>query len=650
MDMQKLQMEAQGVRGALLECMERAEALDTKGGGRLASAHFRDAKAALRKRDFNVVVCGEVKRGKSSLINALIGQDVLPTGVRETTSQVFRINNLPSGKAWYELVFEDGARDRIQQAELARFGSQTAAEAENEPLLRGRKLKWIELNVRPAWLPSGVHLVDTPGLGALYARHSEITREFIQEADAVVYVLDSDQPLMQTDRRFLEEVYAITPHVLFAQTKIDMKDEAEWRALLKRNVELLRTVAGKNADAPRIFPVSGRLMREADAATNEQMRQELMEDSGLRPFMAALQMLIFRATGWTHCAWAAAETMRLADAAGKRMGEQMAMLQARTEEERKALKKNKLELHGKFQKDWAEHGGRRAAFRKELETILAAVKQEAAFLTANGKPLRKKLMAEIDELSSRDTVEAYAAAFPDHLKHCFNDAWRAVLLNAQEQIAKLSSQFRMRLDDEELMSLDFAKPKIRQASMWDRIKTVNIDAMVGGGLAAILATGVGMIGLTTLVAVVGTPLILLGGAIGGFLGFKKIAGVHLDQAKNELRQQVSGLLDEYRNVLCSPNIQEGRNTSVVEQFVESLREQVEGATQQEYESMRQQLQEEEEQLEEQSQKQGKQGEQELARLESVRKQWQGIRDEGMPLVERLKRMQTQLEQVGVAEA
>ena len=93
----------------------------------------------------------------------------LPTGVKETTSQVFRITNNPTES--FSLVFTDGTNEKIARDQLSRFGSQVDADLLGEPIFKNRQLDYIQVNVPIEFLPVGVSIVDTPGLGALYKSH-----------------------------------------------------------------------------------------------------------------------------------------------------------------------------------------------------------------------------------------------------------------------------------------------------------------------------------------------------------------------------------------------------------------------------------------------------------------------------------------------
>ena len=151
--------------GATGACCELAG-----GGGRRGSALAARAERVakrLAEGRFHVMVVGEFKRGKSTLVNALLGVEVLPTGV------------LPLTAVMTEVVHGDEARSRrgfdgvsfgIGLDELADY----VTEAGNPGNERG--VERVEVRVPASVLASGVVLVDTPGLGSIHLHNTEVGR------------------------------------------------------------------------------------------------------------------------------------------------------------------------------------------------------------------------------------------------------------------------------------------------------------------------------------------------------------------------------------------------------------------------------------------------------------------------------------------
>ena len=91
---------------------------------------FYIAKELLTKGEFNLAVCGKVKNGKSSLINALIGKELLPVCNDVATSRVFKITAAKEEK--FYVVYANGNKKEIEHKDLALYGSQAVIDKKGE--------------------------------------------------------------------------------------------------------------------------------------------------------------------------------------------------------------------------------------------------------------------------------------------------------------------------------------------------------------------------------------------------------------------------------------------------------------------------------------------------------------------------------------
>ncbi|MCA9634772.1 MAG: dynamin family protein, partial [Myxococcales bacterium] len=166
-----------------------ADELGLAAAGRaiLLDTHRRLDQATLR-----ILVIGEIKHGKSSLINALVGEKILPTGVTPTTGAVVRLHH---GEATERrLIHPDG---RIEGLSDERFAA----------LARGRER--AEGVVDATWsgdqLPVEAELIDTPGVNDINRLRSLLSRGELPGADVLVLVLDATQALSRSELGFLRD-------------------------------------------------------------------------------------------------------------------------------------------------------------------------------------------------------------------------------------------------------------------------------------------------------------------------------------------------------------------------------------------------------------------------------------------------------------
>ena len=153
-------------------------------------------KDILSRRDdpFTLVICGEFKRGKSSLINALLGEDVTPVNV---TAETVTLNRVSYGPHSNEAVLSGGKHLRLSDEEMQRD------HLENLMRQSGFSFRQIELQRPNEFLKKAV-VVDTPGLGDSMQDFTEMVEEALAQADAVVYVFSVNYPLSQTEQLFLK--------------------------------------------------------------------------------------------------------------------------------------------------------------------------------------------------------------------------------------------------------------------------------------------------------------------------------------------------------------------------------------------------------------------------------------------------------------
>jgi small GTP-binding protein len=214
---------------ALLEQQRRAltalrDALE-RFGADVAPGDARTLEDTITHLDelFLLVIAGEFNSGKSSFINALLGEKVLAEGVTPTT-------------------------DRIT---LLRYGSEPAEKPLEEFLLE---------RDFPADVLQRLTIVDTPGTNAIIRRHEELTRDFIPRADLVLFITSADRPFTESERAFLAAIQEWGKKIVVVLNKVDLLDEQQTAEVVTFIRENARDLLGFT---PEIFPVSARLAQQA---------------------------------------------------------------------------------------------------------------------------------------------------------------------------------------------------------------------------------------------------------------------------------------------------------------------------------------------------------------------------------------------------
>ena len=175
-----------------------------------------------------VVVCGEFKRGKSSLINALLGEDVVTTNI---TTETITTNRISYGAHANEIILSGGRRVRLTDDELKK---DALAKILSELPERATRL---ELR-RPIDVLKEMTIIDTPGLGDAMQDYAEDVSEALQQADAVIYVFSVAYPLSVQEKVFIKS--AIKPQrytdLFIVGNSADMIESPEDCARVKNTV------------------------------------------------------------------------------------------------------------------------------------------------------------------------------------------------------------------------------------------------------------------------------------------------------------------------------------------------------------------------------------------------------------------------------
>jgi GTP-binding protein EngB required for normal cell division len=173
----------------------------------------------------DVAILGQFKAGKSSFVNSLIGQDVLPVGVIPVTTVISRLQFGEQERA--TVSFFDGTRKEIPIAELDEY----TAEAKNPSNQKSVEMVDIELPALADY--AGLRLVDTPGLGSVFKAHMEVSANWLPEVGAAVLAVSADRPLSENDLQLIRELTQYTPRIILLLTKADLLSPSQQDEVVK---------------------------------------------------------------------------------------------------------------------------------------------------------------------------------------------------------------------------------------------------------------------------------------------------------------------------------------------------------------------------------------------------------------------------------
>jgi ribosome biogenesis GTPase A len=205
---------------ALAQLVHQVADVLRRAGNESHAAVAHELLVKLAEDRFTLAVVGQFKRGKSSLINAIVGREILPTGVLPLTSAI--------------TILRYGARERLivhftgfhltQEAALTALPEFVTQDGNPSNHKRVQAV-YVELPVR--FLRRGLEFVDTPGIGSAIEANTVTTCNFIPRCDAVLFVTSVEAPLTAVETEFLRTVRQHVRKIFFVLNKIDLLDERE---------------------------------------------------------------------------------------------------------------------------------------------------------------------------------------------------------------------------------------------------------------------------------------------------------------------------------------------------------------------------------------------------------------------------------------
>jgi small GTP-binding protein len=479
---------------------------------------------------FLLVVVGEFNSGKSALINALLGQQLLEEGVTPTTDRIHILMHGAPGKPEY--VSED--------IRILRF--------EHE-LLRE------------------IHIVDTPGTNAVLRHHEAIVREFIPRSDMVIFVTSADRPFTESERQFLEHIRQWGKKIVVTVNKADILEDqqalAEVQQFVREQVQRLLEFE------PEIFPVSARTALRSspiggDANDGFEAFQEFLQNTLSQEGIIRLKLL---------------NPLGVAEKIGKEYLDRAAGRLQILADDSEALQKVEqgLQLFGSDTK--AEFG--RHLDRVENDLLQMQLRGEA-FLDESMRLLRIRQM--LDSKGMRRTFEEQVVAkTPEQIEAHIQEIidwfverelrqWRLMTEvlerrretdSLQDAAREASSGFaynrRQLLDsvgkdaDHVIQSFD---RQLEARRLTDSVR----ESVALVGLVEISAISLGLILKAALTTAAADATGILAAGLLGMLGLAVIP-YRRGRAKQELREKLGSLRDELRDALSKSFEKELERTS-----------------------------------------------------------------------------------------
>ncbi|WP_214108831.1 dynamin family protein [Acrocarpospora catenulata] len=446
-----------------------------------------EVAARWKETETTIVVAGAQKRGKSRLINALVGRPgLLPVDADVATNCYLGLRRGPVLAAQVNRADESFPIDPEEITDYAAMSGDPA---------KRREVVSVEITMDHPLL-EGVRLLDTPGVDSLTVGHRQATVAILQRADALLFALSAqDQPVLRHELEFLAEAVERVQAVTFVLTKVE--DSHNWQALLAENRRRLETFvadsAPQHADVllnAAWLPVSAKLA-EAAAAQRSLGRAERADQLHARSGIGRLE-----------------EYVR-ARAAGRELARSATVVSA-CASVLAALGAVATDHVAGSSDDQAEPAKRLAEVERAVEELNEIAKERrryavgnqflgrevATIVRAHMARVRQPYEQAVGELTKRADLEKYLQQLPESVERSIQAAWEEIVAEVSKLVGAALNEFltSLRLEPMDMDLAKVAMPRVWSHELKSEPSAAGkVDMFREGVPAAAMAVSLGLI-------------------------------------------------------------------------------------------------------------------------------------------------------------
>ncbi|MCG3702919.1 dynamin family protein [Aliarcobacter butzleri] len=264
-------------------------------------AELENTHNYLNNQKFSIGITGVMNAGKSTMLNALMGREILGSAVVPETANLTIVKHNPTDNAkvyyWNEQewdrikksasqlesmkdfveetnrIFGDNLKNyirpvsRFDEIDIKDLSSYTSAEASGK---KCNLVKYVELGSKLDFLSDGIEIVDTPGLDDPVIQREEITKEYISQCDMMIHLMNVSQSATLKDVEFIIDalLYQNISKLLVVITRADTVSKEQLDEVIKyTKTSIEKQLKAQNKDSQldyilktiRFIPISGRM-------------------------------------------------------------------------------------------------------------------------------------------------------------------------------------------------------------------------------------------------------------------------------------------------------------------------------------------------------------------------------------------------------
>ena len=383
-------------------------------GGLREKLLFLEKKLA--SNQFHLAVLGQMKRGKSSFINALLGAEILPTGVLPVTAVITEIKYGVAPEV--TILHTTGQRNKVELGALADYITESANPGNK------KQVASVEITYPSSFLEAGIILIDTPGIGSTHTHNTRTTKSYLEHVDAGIIVLSVDPPITEIESQFVRDLKEDIPKLFFILNKTDVASTEEVSHLagfLREELSRLQM------ESPEIYFLSARraLQWKRDRLTGE-------DSSGIETFERRLRTFLLEEKGQVLVrsvaldALQVARTLKFAAAIGARA-------RALSPQE---LDQKRVALDRLMELTEVELRELKVLLRQHSADIVACVDRDLTTQVEISVPTVRQHLKSFYSLHPRETGRILGALLEDFLMQEVEAVFRSWRVREDEEIQK----------------------------------------------------------------------------------------------------------------------------------------------------------------------------------------------------------------------
>jgi GTPase SAR1 family protein len=427
------------------------EALQNWGENEAASP-LEKLKGNVEEDRFSIVLVGEFSAGKSTFLNALMHQRVLPSFTNETTATVnfLRHRSLAPEGVLGQVYYRNGSIEDLHDLDIPTIERVVSTRGGDDEQYVANMVDHVDLFLDSAFLQDGVMLVDSPGLNGVADRHREITEQQIKASHASIFVFNADQPGSKTNFEYLRQLKSESDNIFFVLNKIDVIRSSE-NQTVEDVVEQLRQTYHKQfpeeSELPKIWPVAAYpalAARDHDIKedhhhnpiTSQEQRDKLEEFSRMGAFEDRLwQYLTQGERAHDQLYEPVQNAMAALSIARNHFDQQVKILQ--DEENEEDVQKKREVLEAALAELKKNRSSESAQINKRVQTVMRDLKESAENQCAD---LCNSISHRMQEFETPEEFQTLAEALPREIQTKCNKIARKLDEDLREELLLVVSE------------------------------------------------------------------------------------------------------------------------------------------------------------------------------------------------------------------